>query len=119
MPSLILDATMPAGGMCDIANPKPCWQDKPTGFKYKDKDATPDGITKMVLKEGLVAGKAKIILKGKGSLLDDPTPGGPAFATSPITVQLRNGTNCWEAVYSSPYIKNVTGPPGQFKDKAD
>lgn len=116
VPSLILDATIPANQMCNAASPKPCWQDKPTGFKYRNNDLTPDGIQKMVLKEGLVDGKAKIILKGKGSLLDDPTI---PIAVSPVKVQLLNGSVCWEATYSSPFIKNTAGPPPQFKDKAD
>ena len=119
VPSLMLDATIPAGGMCNVASPKPCWQETPTGFRFDDKDATPGGITALRLKEGLGAGNAYITLKGKGALLDDPMPGSPAFAASPITVQLSNGATCWEAVYSSPYIKNVTGVSGLFKDKAD
>lgn len=116
-PTLILDATMPAGGMCNVAKPKPCWQDKTKGFNYNDKDRTPDGIQKLILREGLLAGKAKIILKGKASLLDDPTI---PLAGSPVTVQLlHSGGACWEAVYTSPYLKNTFGPPPQFKDKAD
>jgi hypothetical protein len=70
----------------------------------------------MTLKEGLVAGKARIILKGKGTLLDDPT----YPLAQPVTVQLLNSEGvCWEAVYSAPANKNTAGPPPQFKDKAD
>ena len=112
---LILDATAPAGGMCN-ASTKPCWADKPKGFNYKDKDLTPDGIVQLQLREGLIAGKAKITLKAKGVPLDDP-----AFPLSqPVTVQLVNSDGtCWEAVYSAPASKNTGGPPGYFKDKAD
>ncbi len=68
------------------------------------------------MKEGLVAGKAKIILKGKGLLLDDPA----IPVTQPVTAQLMNSNGvCWEAVYSAPALKNTAGPPPQFKDKAD
>jgi len=116
--TLIFDATIPAGGLCGASNPKPCWKDKPKGFDYKDKDLTPDGISQMKLQEGLVAGKAQIQVKGKGTALDDPAlPFG-----QPVTVQLHNAESglCWEAVYSFPASKNVAGPPvGQFKDKAD
>ena len=115
-PSLILGAAIPAGGLCNAASPKACWQDKPTGFSYNDKDLTPDGIQKLILKEGLVAGKAKIILKGKGALLDDPTL---PITASPVTVQLLNASTCWQATYSSPFTKNVGGTSPQFKDKAD
>ncbi len=117
-PSLIFDATIPAGGLCNLAKPKPCWKDKTKGFDYKDKDLTPGGVEQLKLKEGLVAGKAQIQLKGKGAPLDDPAlPFG-----LPVTVQLHNAESglCWEAVYSAPATKNVAGPPvGQYKDKAD
>ena len=94
---------------------KPCWQEKPTSLAYKDKDATPQGITALSLKAGAVAGKAQIMVKGKGANLPMPTLGG-ALAT-PLTVQLINTSGgCWGAVYSAPFLKNdgVT-----FKDKAD
>ena len=116
--TLIADATIPAGGLCNVAKPKPCWKDKPKGFDYKDKDLTPDGISQMKLQEGLIAGKEQIQVKGKSTLLDDPT----LPFTQPITVQLHNAESglCREAVYSAPAGKNVAGPPvGQFKDKAD
>jgi hypothetical protein len=117
-PSVIFDATIPAGGLCGLANPRPCWRDKTKGFDYKNKDATPDGVARLRLQEGLVAGKAQIQLKATGSPLDDPAL---PFA-QPVIVQLHNAENglCWEAVYSAPASKNVAGPPaGQFKDKAD
>ncbi len=116
--TLIFDATIPAGGMCGLSSPKPCWKDKPKGFDYKDKDLTPDGVSALKLQEGLVAGKAQIQLKAKGAALDDP----PLPFGQPVTVQLHNAESglCWEAVYSFPASKNVSGPPtGQFKDKAD
>ncbi len=115
-PSLITSALMPAGGMCNVASPRPCWTDKSTGFVYKDKDATPDGITGLKLKEG-IDGKAKIGLKGKGLNLQMP----PLFPlVQPVTVQLLNSIGvCWEATYSAPATKNEAGPPGKFKDKSD
>lgn len=114
-PVLLYDSAIPAGGTCGLANPKPCWQEKPKGFTYKDKDLTPDGVAQLQLGEGLVAGKAKIQLKAKGSLLDDPTFG---FAP-PVTVQLHGNGLCWETVHSAPATKNQAGPPGDYKDKAD
>ncbi len=111
----IAEGLAPANGLCNASNPTACWSDKPTGFKYKDKDLTPHGLQQILLKEGLVE-KAKIIVKGKGLNLDMPS----MPVTQPLTVQLRNGAGvCWEAVYSSPAIKNEMGPPGFFKDKAD
>ena len=111
----LTSALAPADGLCNAASPTACWADKPTGFKYKDKDLTPAGLQQILLKEG-IATKAKIIVKGKGLNLGMPS----IPVTQPITVQLLNGDGvCWEAIYSAPPIKNQVGPPGLFKDKAD
>lgn len=69
------------------------------GYKYKDKTATHDGISKIVAKGG-ADGKAKIIVKGKGAALSDPTlPLAPG--TSGIRVQLTNPATgvCWESEF--------------------
>ncbi len=113
--SLILDAAIPAGGLCRAARPTACWKEKAHGFDYRDKDLTPDGIEQLMLREG-AAGKARITFKGKGTLLDDPA----LPLAQPVTVQLLHaGGICWQAVYSAPALANTEGPPGQFKDKAD
>jgi hypothetical protein len=116
-PSLITHATAPAGGLCNVLNPKPCWSANAKGFKYSDKDRTPLGVQKITLKAGLVSGDAKIIVNGKGVNLDMP----PTFPlVQPVTVQLKNSSGtCWQATYGAPASKNTVGPPGQFKDKAD
>jgi hypothetical protein len=41
-------------------------------LRYNDRDLTPDGLRSIVLKEGLAAGKAKIVAQGKGDLLGTP-----------------------------------------------
>jgi hypothetical protein len=108
-PTLVTSALAPAGGTCAG---KPCWKGKPTGFIYKDKDLTPNGLLQIVLKSGL-DGKAKIIVKGKGANLQ--TPALPI--SQPVTVQLKSSDGvCWEAVYSAPATKSDTTV---FKDKAD
>ena len=110
-PRLKLSATAPAGGFC---SGKSCWREKTAGYSYADKDLTPHGIAKMVLKEGLVDGTAKITVKGKGGNLLIPNLSG---LVQPVLVQLRNSNGlCWEAVYSAPAAKQTTD---QFKDKAD
>jgi FG-GAP-like repeat/Bacterial Ig-like domain len=110
--ALVASAIAPAGGTCAG---KPCWKDKTKGFDYKDKDLTPGGLQKMVMREGLLDGKAKIILKGKGANLPMPDLG---TLTGPLDVQLRRRTGgmCFGATYSAPFLKNdgVT-----LKDKAD
>jgi cysteine-rich repeat protein len=108
--ALVSRTHIPAGGVCLT---KPCWKETKVGYVYKDKEATPDGITGLTLKEGLVPGKAKISLKGKGVNVD--TPDLPLAL--PVTVQLRaaNGV-CWESVHSAPAQKN---DELLYKDKSD
>jgi hypothetical protein len=115
-PALVSSATAPAGGLCNAAKPKPCWAEDANGFKYNDKDLTPDGIQKLALKQGLEPGKAKIVLKAKGMHIDVP----PIPIAQPLTVQLETSSgHCWEARYGAPASKNTAGPPPLFKDKAD
>jgi len=73
------------------------------GFKFKDKSGTPDGAQKAILKSG-AAGKAKALVKGKGTNLPDTLV--PALPL-PVTAQLVNDTNitCFEAVYDSGDVK--------------
>ncbi len=108
--NLVSSSAIPAAGVCAG---KACWTGNVSGFKYADKEGTPDGVTKLVLKQGLAPGKAKIMLKGRGANLNLPA----LPLAEPVTVQLRNGDGvCWEAVYSAPPNKN---DPTQFKDKSD
>jgi hypothetical protein len=114
-PTLISSAAAPPGGFCNVADPVHCWQEKSNGFKYKDKDFTPDGLLQVLLKEGEPE-KAKIIIIGKGLNLDMPT----MPLTQPVTVQVKNNAGvCWEAKYSGVPTDNEAGPPGKFKAKAD
>lgn len=84
------------------------------GYKLSDPSGTPDGIQKALLKGG-AAGKAKILVKGKGANLPD-------FLTSPlslpVTAQLVNDANsiCYESVFDSADVKKNDG--AQFKAKA-
>ncbi len=115
VPTLTFRALMPAGGICAT---KPCWKAAgTTGFKYKDKDATPDGATNLVLKSG-IDGKAKAVFKAKGVNLTGRPFGmpSPPLASLPVRVQLQSDTGqCWEAHFST-FIKNEAGA---FKAKAD
>ena len=76
---------------------------------------TPAGIESVTLKEGLVPGKAQILVRARGPLLAMPAPGALA---SPLRVQLVNdlGT-CWEATYSFPPALKLV--PTELKDRAD
>lgn len=107
--SLLGRVSMPAGGTC--ARGKPCWKENASSFKYANK--TVDGSMQLILKEGLEAGKAKIVVRGKGPLADiPPLP----LAVAPYRVQLKNSDGeCWEAIYST----QVKNDGAQFKANAD
>lgn len=83
---LVLDAIVPAGS---------AWQGGLTGFKYKNRSGTPDGVTQIQLKTG-TDGKAKILVQASGPALAMPSL---ATIAPPLRVQLRNSDGaCWEAV---------------------
>jgi len=111
-PTRVSAIAIPPGGTCAG---KPCWKTKPTGFGYKDKDRTPNGVLSATLKAG-PDGKALIKVTAKGANV--PTPNPTSF-TGPVLVQLQRDDGsavCWEAKYSMPFKKNVGG---KFTDKAD
>ena len=111
-PQLIYRAAIPAGGFC---RGKPCWKSTRSGFKYVNKDTAADGVLNVVLVEGTVPDKAKIIFRAKGELVQ--FPGMPLTAPTKVTVQLKNSDGqCWEAVYSDPPQRNRSD---LFKDHAD
>jgi hypothetical protein len=103
---LLFRAQAPAAGLCGT---KPCWKrlgKTPTGFSYQDKDRTPQGLVAVSLKAGAM-GKAKVVVKGKGTALPIPSLAGLAL---PIRVQLerQNAAACWEATFSTA-IKSDAG----------
>lgn len=104
---LVLNAIASGGKFCGSAKkPKPCWKESAKGYKFKDKSTVPLGISTVLLKEGLEAGKAKLSMKGKGSLLELPNL---AALASPVSVQLVNNTSgeCWETSFVAPFKKQT------------
>ena len=112
VPTVALRATAPAGGLC---HGRPCWKTTGgTGFKYADRDRTPDGLLGIVLRSG-AAGRARITLKGKGDRL--ATPALPLTQDPRVTVQLVATTGaCWETTHGAPAIRSDLT---QFRDAAD
>jgi hypothetical protein len=109
----VFRASIPAGGTCGSL---PCWRALSSGYKYINRDRTPDGILKTLLRAG-AAGRAKVIVKGKGDNLPFP----PAFLPmqTPVKVQLQNdspGTS-WQTTHVAmgPLVKTVD----QYKATAD
>ena len=101
-PQPLLTATAPVGGTCKN---KPCWKAAGTkGFNYADKELTPDGLVKLVTRAG-ADGKAKVIAKGKGALLDLPALDTVEF---PVTVQLQStGGACFTATYAVSLVQRA------------
>jgi hypothetical protein len=115
VPAAVMAMTVPPGGTC---GGNPCWAAKKTGFLYKDKSLTNDGIMLVKLKSG-ADGKAKVLVKGKGGNVPVPTPVGPGlFAQdTAVIVQLVNSDGtCWEADFSAPATGNDSKG---FKDMSD
>lgn len=99
-PNLIMTAAMPAGGLCSGTHPRPCWKATSRGFQYSDRDLTPSGISSVVLRQGLIPGKASILVKGRGPLLAIPSV---PITPLPVTVQLKNTAGyCWQATHGAP-----------------
>ena len=109
--ALVMSAGLPAGGSC---GGKPCWKPVSKGFRYHDRDATPDGITGALLKAG-DAGKAKVSVDGKGG---NVVPPNLSMLSLPLRVQLQaeNG-QCWEATYSSSGVTKNDGE--RFKARSN
>ena len=110
---LVKGTSVAPGGTCGL---RPCWANKFFSYIFKDKTLAQGGILSVFLKEGLVDGTAKFVVKGKGANLLLP----PDLTTlqSPVTVQLKNSLgNCWGAVYSFPPATKSDSQ--NFKDKSD
>jgi len=108
--AVIASAAAAAGGTC---SGRPCWTAKSQGFRYAQKSALPNGLTSIDLKSG-AAGKARIVVKGKGTPLDLPAL---PIASLPLTLQLSNGAGrCWAATFANDVRDNDADA---FKAKSD
>jgi hypothetical protein len=94
-----------------------CWKAigrsaPPTGYKYRNGAATPDGFVAATLKSG-AAGKALVAVKARGPNVRNPMLG----LTLPVTVQLvvgdDAGTACWQATFAAA----TTNTANKFKAK--
>lgn len=105
--SSVFEAQIPGAASCPS-----CWKETPSGFKFR---STGSEIQTLILKAGVLPGKAKIIARGKGASLPGDLPAVPI--SQPVTVQLLNADGeCWEASYSAPASRNEDG---LFRDKSD
>jgi hypothetical protein len=92
--SLIFRGTIPSGGTC---GGHPCWRTAAAGYHYRNGRATPDGLTKVLLRAG-DAGHTSVVVKGRGASL-----GLPALPlTLPLTIQLQEESGpCWASTFES------------------
>jgi len=101
---------LPAGESCAG---RACWASSASGrLRYRDADASPDGVRQLQLTPG-PEGAAKIKLGGGGYLL--AISGLPL--TPPVRVELRraSGSACWGATYTTP----LRNDGGGFKARSD
>jgi len=109
--SLLTSATAPAGGTCAG---RPCWKDRGVkGYKYVDRDTTPNGIQKLILKSGDIL-RSKVVVKAKGANLDLPSLPIMAF---PLVVQLQGEHGeCWDGTFDLGDVRS--NDASAFKAKA-
>jgi hypothetical protein len=109
---LLIGARAPRDGSCRTNETRPCWKENSKGYRYVDRDLTPDGLQQVQLKAG-PDGKAQIVVKGRGNNLQAPPL---SVMTLPVRVQTVNGGGaCWEATFSSTFQNTTTS----FKARSD
>ncbi len=109
---LLLSARAPKGDTCRTNELRDCWKENAKGFRYVDRDLTPDGLQQVALKSG-PAGKAQILVKGRGNNLQAPPL---SVMNLPVRVQLVNGGGaCWEATFNTTFQNTAKA----FKAKSD
>ena len=108
---LLLGARAPKGDVCRTNEIRNCWEENAKGFRYVDRDLTPDGLQQMSLKAGS-AGKAQILVRGRGNNLQAPPL---SIMNLPVRVQLVNGGGaCWEATFSATFQNTAEPLRGQI-----
>ncbi len=113
-PELVMSPVSPGGSVCAGSS---CWRYiGARGFRYRDKQGSADGVTKILLKTGSDQ-QARMLIKGRGANLPMPTSADVdnLLAQDPtVTVQLTNSERqCWEATYEAPALR-ATGD--RFRD---
>jgi len=115
IPSFALRATAPAG---PCAGGTTCWKPvgkaaNPSGYRYRNKDLTPDGVFKLLLRTE-DDGTGSIVFKAKGGLLGLPGPVSTDHYFNQdgnVIVQLIRGDTgaCWEADYDAGVTRRNSG----------
>jgi 6-phosphogluconolactonase (cycloisomerase 2 family) len=92
---LLMTTLLPPGGTCAGRD---CWRSSGTrGFRYRDRELTPDGVGKAVLRAG-APGFAKVAVTLRGTNVPAPT----LPLVLPVTAQLQSADGaCWSATYGT------------------
>lgn len=93
----LLAATVLPGGACGS---HACWKvlGGVGGYRYKNKAATPEGITDLKLKL-TTFGELRVVAKGKGANLPMPALGLVEPVTAQLTIADGVGETCWDATF--------------------
>lgn len=105
-PQPLLASALLPGGTCAA---RPCWRrlGGDGGYRYRNRAATPDGITQLKVRLSR-GGGLRLVVKGKGGEL--PLP--PLGLLPPVRMQLLIGdaasTTCWTSSFTSA-VRNDAG----------
>jgi 6-phosphogluconolactonase (cycloisomerase 2 family) len=102
-PALIMRALAPAGQYC--ATNRGCWTQKTTGFTYRDRARTPEGMNSILLKAGVGTSARVKILAGQSRLV---FPGLPLPVPVRVQIQSSDG-ECFGGSFSSPGVNTSVG----------
>jgi hypothetical protein len=105
--TLVQQVIIPAGGLCDES---PCWRTANTGFKYRDRDRTPEGVLRLALKQRPTS-PGRLMVRARGEHLP-ALPPLPLALPATVRVQSADGP-CWEATYTAAGV--VINSPTDFK----
>ncbi|HYC00058.1 MAG TPA: choice-of-anchor Q domain-containing protein [Candidatus Limnocylindrales bacterium] len=100
--SVAATTSAPAGGTCAA---RACWRSRTgRGYQYADRDATPEGLSKLKLTVG-ATGQASIKLLARGPLLELPAL--PLSQESHVVAQLlTSDAGCWQTTLPAPAVVN-------------
>jgi len=106
--TLLLATRAPAGGLCGT---RPCWsrlgsETAPKGYKYADRDDTPDGLEKVRVQAG-DAPRAKASVKGGGVNLSASGTFPALPLPLPLVAQLQTSDGCFEVVYGTAKVNDA------------
>jgi hypothetical protein len=95
VPTLAFAEVVPPAGVC---NGRPCWTATRRGFAFRDRDPTPEGLSRLSLRAGR-GGRGRIVAEGRGAAL--ALPALPLAVDPRTTMQLRSSAGaCWESTYT-------------------